>query len=42
MERLLQCEAAGEWPAYTQSIVDLDIPDEDFELKWDDDGEVAA
>ncbi len=37
MERLLQCEAANEWPAYTQSVIDLDVPDEGFSLFWQDD-----
>lgn len=42
MERLLQCEAVNDWPAYAQSIVDIDVPEEDgFELTWDSDGEVA-
>ena len=31
MERLLACEAADEWPSYTQTIVDLDVPDLDDE-----------
>lgn len=31
MERLLACEQADEWPAYVQSIVDLDVED-DFGL----------
>lgn len=38
MERLLSCEAAGEWPEYVQSIVELDVPDDDFELDF---GEAA-
>lgn len=29
MEQLLACEAACTWPAYSESIVDLDAPDED-------------
>jgi hypothetical protein len=33
-ERLLQCEAANEWPGYAQSIVDLDAPD-DVDLNFD-------
>ena len=33
-ERLLQCEAANEWPGYAQSIVDLDAPD-DVDLDFD-------
>lgn len=31
MERLLACEASGEWPEYSQSIVELDVM-EDVEL----------
>lgn len=31
-ERLLQCEAAGQWPGYSQSIVDLSLEDQAFEL----------
>lgn len=38
-ERLLQCEAAKEWPGYSQSVVDLE-PLETFEML--DAGEVAA
>lgn len=39
-ERLLQCEAANEWPGYCQSIVDLELPNENFEML--DAEEVAA
>lgn len=28
-ERLLQCEAANEWPGYVQSIAELDVPNDD-------------
>ncbi len=28
-EQLLCCEASGEWPAYAQTVVELDVPDED-------------
>lgn len=34
-ERLLQCEAANEWPGYCQSIVDLDVGE--TELVFGDD-----
>jgi hypothetical protein len=34
-EQLLTCEASNEWPAYSQSIIDLDT-DEDSELIFDD------
>jgi len=27
LEQLLACEAANEWPAYSQSIVELEVPD---------------
>lgn len=37
MERLLSCEAAGVFPEYVQSVVELDVPD-DFELDF---GEAA-
>jgi len=39
-ERLLQCEAAKQWPGYTQSIVDLALPEDEFEML--DADEVAA
>jgi len=39
-ERLLQCEAANEWPGYSQSVVDLDPLEEELEML--DAGEVAA
>lgn len=37
MERLLQCEASGLWPGYCQSIVDLDVPDDEVGLVFEDD-----
>lgn len=40
MERLLSCEATGEWPGYVQSAVDLDVPD-DLELTFGDEEEAA-
>lgn len=30
MERLLQCESANYWPGYSEAVVDLDAPDDDF------------
>jgi hypothetical protein len=44
MERLLGCEAANVWPGYAQSIVELDLPDDEpLELDYgDQDGEEAA
>jgi hypothetical protein len=34
LERLLVCEQSGEFPAYAQSIVDLDVPDDEIELDF--------
>lgn len=39
-ERLLQCEAAKEWPGYCQSIVDLELPQDHLDML--DAGEVAG
>ena len=42
MERLLICEATGDWPGYSEAIVDLDLPDPDgMSFDFDDDGERA-
>jgi hypothetical protein len=41
MERLLACEAADRWPAYCESIVELDIP-EDFELNFAEEAPLAG
>lgn len=38
MERLLACEAAGEFPGYTQTIVEWDV-DDDAALVFDGDGD---
>lgn len=41
-ERLVACEESGVWPGYSQSIVDLDVPDEDaFEGLLIDGEEIA-
>jgi PDDEXK-like domain of unknown function (DUF3799) len=40
-ERLLACEASGSWPAYCESVVDLDAPSEEIELTYAPE-EVAA
>lgn len=37
MERLLVCERSNEWPGYAQSVLDLDVPDDDFSLDFGDD-----
>ena len=37
-ERLKTCEASQQYPAYTQSIVPLDVPEEETELVFNDDG----
>lgn len=42
MERLLGCEAVGEWPEYAQSVIDLDVPDEQEFLFAEDAEEEAA
>lgn len=41
IERLLACEAANEWPGYAQSVVELDVNDDDETLVIDGE-EVAA
>jgi hypothetical protein len=42
-ERLLTCEAADAWPAYCESVCDLDVPDDETELVFgSSDAEVAA
>lgn len=42
MERLIACEQANEWPGYVQGIVDFDVPDDEIELKFEDDESEAA
>jgi hypothetical protein len=37
-EHLLQCEASNYWPAYTESIVDFDVPDLDDGIELTIDG----
>ena len=39
LEQLLVCEASDSWPAYAQSIVPLDAPDDDFSLEWNEEHE---
>ena len=36
-ERLLVCEATDEWPPYSQSEVELDVPDNDVALNFGED-----
>jgi hypothetical protein len=35
LERLLVCEASNQWPAYCESVIDLDVPD-DLEIIYED------
>jgi PDDEXK-like domain of unknown function (DUF3799) len=39
LERFMACEQSGEWPGYAQSIVDLDVPEDETELVFEEDGE---
>jgi hypothetical protein len=41
LERLQQCEIANTWPAYVQSVVELDTPEE-FAIDFDDGGDRDA
>jgi len=36
LERLLVCEQSNEWPPYAQSVVELDVPDNDVSLDFGD------
>ncbi len=40
-ERLLVCESANAWPAYCESVVPLDVPEEEDDLIYTGSGEVA-
>ncbi|HYF25325.1 MAG TPA: hypothetical protein VD931_06265, partial [Baekduia sp.] len=40
-ERFQVCEQSGYWPAYAESVVDLDVPD-DVELTFSDEALEAA
>lgn len=43
LERLIACEAAGDWPGYVQSIVTLDVPEAtDVPLDFGDEGDEGA
>lgn len=39
MERFLTCEAANQWPVYAEATVELDVPDDDLDLVFDDEAE---
>lgn len=39
MERFLVCEASNQWPGYAEDMVEMDVPDDDLDLVFDDDGE---
>ena len=41
-ERIKVCLESNEWPAYSDAVVDLDVPDDDFELKFADDEPVQS
>lgn len=41
MEQLLACEAACTWPAYSESIVDLDAPDDDGPIEIEINGQLT-
>lgn len=41
-ERLKTCEASGQYPGYAQSIVPLDVPEEDVELVYSEAEDEAA
>ncbi len=36
MERRIQCEAANDWPAYAQSVIPYEVPDETPDLDFSD------
>lgn len=42
MERFLVCEAANQWPGYAEDVVEMDVPDDDLDLVFDDDAEEQA
>lgn len=41
LERLLVCEASDEWPAYSQCDVPIDLPEDEAELTFGEEGEAA-
>lgn len=42
MEKLLVLESSNEWPAYSETICDFDVPEQEQELIFADDEEEAA
>lgn len=42
MERLISCELSGQWPGYAQTTVDLDAPEDEFELDFGPEPETVA
>jgi hypothetical protein len=42
MEQLLTCEAANQWPGYTQGIVPWRAPSQDIEFTFGDEGDGAG
>ncbi len=42
LERALACEAAGEYPGYSQTITDFDVMDDASDLVFGDDGDDSA
>jgi hypothetical protein len=41
VERVIACEATDEWPPYIQSVAELDVEDDEFELTFADEPETA-
>jgi hypothetical protein len=41
LERLRVCEDSGAWPGYAQTVLDLDVPDDDVDLVWGDEEDAA-
>lgn len=37
LTKVLECERTGIWPGYSDEILDLDVPDQNLELVFDDD-----
>jgi PDDEXK-like domain of unknown function (DUF3799) len=41
LERFLACEQSGQWPGYVQSVVDLDVAEDETELVFEGDTNVV-